>query len=52
MNKLRATMNIEQTKKAIGYSNSIIERLRLQKEDKTLCDIVLSVEDEQFYAHK
>jgi hypothetical protein len=52
MNKLRTLNNEQQTKKANGYSNSVIERLRMQKESQVLCDIVLAVEDEKFYLHK
>jgi hypothetical protein len=42
----------ERVKKAIGYSNSLIERLREQRENKILCDMILCVEDQLFYVHK
>lgn len=42
----------ERTKKAIGYSNSLIERLKNQRDNKVLCDMVLCAEDQQFHVHR
>lgn len=42
----------ERIKKAAGYSNSLIERLRHQRDSKILCDMILCVEDQLFPVHK
>ena len=42
----------ERVKKAIGYSNSLIERLREQRDNRILCDMILCVEDQLFHVHK
>ena len=45
--------NSDCVKKAVGYSNSLIERLRQQRENNvTLCDMILCVEDQLFHVHK
>jgi hypothetical protein len=44
--------NYERIKTATGYSSSIIDRLRNQRDDQTLCDIILCVENQLYPVHK
>ena len=49
---LKDDSNYERIKTAAGYSSSIIDRLRHQRDDQTLCDIILCVENQLYPVHK
>ncbi len=45
--------NFQSTKKADGYANFILyERLNAQRNNQSLCDLKILIEEKEFYAHK